>query len=131
MGAGTTATMVSPTVYMDDKLGPNLGINDTQKQVQTAFSEVFTNFLPKELKSGAKLKWDDKANQVIITYRDKNNNEVELPPIQMSDDMGSRTSSIDATEMLRDAAVTVTQKENEIRQNRNRKGTRKTNKKFN
>ena len=45
--------------------------------------------------------------------------------------MGSRTSSIDATEMLRDAAVTVTQKENEIRQNRNRKGTRKTNKKFN
>jgi len=131
MGAGTTATMVSPTVYMDDKLGPNLGNSDTQKEVQTAFSEVFTNFLPKELKSGAKLKWDDNNNQVIITYRDKNNNEVELPPIQMSDDVGSRTSTIDATGMLRDAAVTVTQKENEIRQNRNRKGTRKTNKKFN
>ena len=124
-------TMVSPQAYMKDKLGPNLGVNDTEKQVQSAFSEVFTNFLPKGFKNGATLRWDDKANQVIITYKDNQNNDVTLPPIQMSDDIGSRTSTIEATELIRKAAVDVSDKENKIRTSRNRKGTRKTNLKFN
>ena len=124
-------TMVSPQAYMKDKLGPNLGVNDTEKQVQSAFSEVFTNFLPKGFKNGATLRWDDKANQVIITYKDNQNNDVTLPPIQMSDDIGSRTSTIEATELIRQAAVDVSNKENKIRTSRNRKGTRKTNLKFN
>jgi hypothetical protein len=124
-------TMVSPIGYMKDKLGPNIGNSDTQKQVQTAFSEVFSNFLPDEFKNGAKLTWDDSKNQVIITYRDKNNNETTLPPIQMSDDMGSRTSTSAATEMIRKAAVDVTNIENKIRQSRNRKDTRKKARKFN
>ena len=124
-------TMVSPIGYMKDKLGNNLGNSDTQKQVQTAFSEVFSNFLPDEFKNGAKLTWDDSKNQVIITYRDKNNNETTLPAIQMSDDAGSRTSTSTATEMIRQAAVDVTNIENKIRQSRNRKDTRKKARKFN
>ena len=123
--------MVSPIAYMKDKLGNNLGNSDTQKQVQTAFSEVFSNFLPDEFKNGAKLTWDDSKNQVIITYRDKNNNETTLPAIQMSDDAGSRTSTSTATEMIRQAAVDVTNIENKIRQSRNRKDTRKKARKFN
>ena len=124
-------TMVSPIGFMKEKLDDYLGNSDTQKQVQTAFSEVFSYFLPDEFKNGAKLTWDDSKNQVIITYRDKNNNETTLPAIQMSDSMGSRTSTSAATEMIRKAAVDVTNIENKIRQSRNRKDTRKKARKFN
>jgi len=130
MGEGKSATMVSPTVYLEDKIG-TLGIGDSESTVQTAFSEVFTNFLPKGFKNGATLRWDDGENQVIITYKDKNDNEVQLPAIQMSETPFNRTGSAEATDMLREAAVKVTNNENEIRQNRNRKGTRKTRRKFN
>ena len=130
MGEGKSATMVSPTVYLEDKIG-TLGKGDSENVVQTAFSEVFTNFLPKGFKNGATLRWDDGENQVIITYKDKNDNEVQLPAIQMSETPFNRTGSAEATKMLREAAVKVTNNENEIRQNRNRKGTRKTRRKFN
>jgi len=130
MGEGKSATMVSPTVYLEDKIG-TLGKGDSENVVQTAFSEVFTNFLPKGFKNGATLRWDDGENQVIITYKDKNDNEVQLPVIQMSETPFNRTGSAEATKMLREAAVKVTNNENEIRQNRNRKGTRKTRRKFN
>lgn len=126
MGEGKTATMVSPTVYMEDKIGPNLGIMSTEEEVQTVFSEVFTNFLPEGFKNGATLRWDDDKNQVIITYKDNQNNDVRLPPIQMSETYGDRTGAGEATEMLRKAAVDVLKVENEIRTSRNRKGVRKT-----
>ena len=45
--------------------------------------------------------------------------------------MGSRTSTSAATEMIRKAAVDVTNIENKIRQSRNRKDTRKKARKFN
>ena len=125
-GTGKGATMVTPTEYLKDKLSDVLSINDSEADVQSSLSEVFTNFLPKGFKNGAKLKWDDSKNQVIITYKNNQNNDVKLPPIQMEDTKLPRTTMVEVTEMLRKAAVEVLKVENEIRTSRNRKGTRKT-----
>jgi hypothetical protein len=140
-GAPTPAT---GTELIEDKIGDRLdGLSslggDDSAEVNDVLSQVMNDYLPDEIKGGAKVMFkkdsiDDSKWVIEVSYFDRAGVQQSLPPIYpevgaMMNMKGATPSQLN--EMMHKAAQEVLNEENARLTTRNQRGTGKTRKKFN
>ena len=139
-----TPTPATGTELIEDKIGDRLdGLStiggDDSVEVNDVLSQVMNDYLPSEIKGGAKvvLKKDDVDESkwvVEVSYFDRAGKQQSLPPIYPNVGTvigfdGSTPSELN--EIMHEAAQKVLDEENARLTTRNLKGTGKNRKKFN
>jgi hypothetical protein len=140
-GAPTPAT---GTELIEDKIGDRLdGLSslggDDSAEVNDVLSQVMNDYLPDEIKGGAKVMFkkdsiDDSKWVIEVSYFDRAGVQQSLPPIYpevgaMMNMKGATPSQLN--EMMHKAAQEVLNEENARLTTRNQRGTGKNRKKFN
>ncbi len=140
-----TPTPATGTQLIEEKVGDKLsGLNsmsvgDDPVEVNDVLSQVMNDYLPSEIKGGAKVVFkkddvDDTKWVIEVSYFDRAGEQQTLPPIYpevgaMLNRKGATPSELN--EMMHQAAQKVLDEENARLTTRNLKGTGKKRKKFN
>ena len=137
---GATGTELIEEKVGDKLSGLNAGsIGDDPVEVNDVLSQVMNDYLPDEIKGGAKVMFkkdriDDSKWVIEVSYFDRDGVQQSLPPIYpevgaMLNTKGATPSQLN--EMMHKAAQEVLNEENARLTTRNQRGTGKNRKKFN
>jgi phosphohistidine swiveling domain-containing protein len=137
---GATGTELIEEKVGDKLSGLNAGsIGDDPVEVNDVLSQVMNDYLPDEIKGGAKVMFkkdsiDDSKWVIEVSYFDRAGVQQSLPPIYpevgaMMNMKGATPSQLN--EMMHKAAQEVLNEENARLTTRNKRGTGKNSKKFN